>query len=318
MAGHITLAGLTTLSDQAVESLIRAEAKIDLSEAVKTQVARVRRRKNRKTTSPGTGVLSNENQKKIKKLVKTRTAENIALAVNLLQSVEAPDSEWKTIFSSSTLSLLVNTWDVMVWNEVAAGLKSLKKLVKEFESLVVDRFMNISSKEMDQAGIGGNYWGPDERRQAFLAAFINDVRPPLVPIFHKMVDERNLDLSSIQTLTPEAAEVIADCYELDLSGFKVLPDEIASILGNCGTLNLSGLTSLSDAAAGSLRKTTGEWLDLSGLATLSPAAAKSLSQYKGSLDLSGLKSLSADAAERISRYRGRLVVSSLQFIWDAK
>ncbi len=84
-------------------------------------------------------VLTSDQQKKIRKLLKSKDAKIIKLAIGLLQSTDATNDDWSQSFSSTVISQLVNTWDCDVWNAVAAGLHPFSGLLKEFKGLAAER-----------------------------------------------------------------------------------------------------------------------------------------------------------------------------------
>lgn len=331
----IYLAGLKTLSDTALEKFVATDMTIEYGDnsyynrlgrlalpvSFKTRVARLRKQLKEKSRSESsrTSVLTKDRLAKLKKLVKTKTAGNISLATNLLRSLEALPSDWEVIFSSSAISVLVNTWDISVWNALAEGIESNQEMFAEFNKLIATRFGDISSKEMKLAEVECPYYLENyEKQEVFLAARINHVEEALVPVFRELIGERRLDLSNLQSITESASSVLSKCDEVNLSGLKTLSDIAASNLSSVGNLDLSGLTTCSDETAQHLSKTKGEWLRLSGLKNLTPSAARSLSRYKGELDLSGLKPLTAEVAEALSKYKGSITVSSLNIVWGAK
>ena len=89
-------------------------------------------------------VLTSDQQKKIRKLLKSKDAKNIKLAIGLLQSTDATGGDWSQSFSSTVISQLVNTWDWKVWTAVAAGLHPFSGLLKEFMDLAAERFQKLS------------------------------------------------------------------------------------------------------------------------------------------------------------------------------
>ena len=90
-----------------------------------------------------------------------------------------------------------------------------------------------------------------------------------------------------------------------MSEEKIITKDIAEeFLKDEYSVDLEEFTSIEDAAAESLSKHEGDYLDLSGLTELSDAAAESLSKQQGDLNLDGLTELSDAAAESFSKYKG--------------
>ena len=335
----IYLGGLTELSDAALKMFVacdltieyvdkrsysRSTGRIALPVSFKKQVARIRKTlKKGEIEKRQKSVLTKAHLVKLKKLVKTKKPDNITVAANLLKSLDAIETDWDLIFSPTAISLLVNTWDIDVWNAVAEGIESNPKMYSDFNHLIATRFTQISSKEMKLAGVECNYWEETSAKQnGFLAAVINQIGEALAPIFCEVIVEsynlNELDMSNLQSISETAASIMSKCDSIDLSGLTTISDNAAEHLRTVAGLDLSGLTTWSDKTAKLLSETNGEWLKLSGLKTLTAPAARSLSQYQGDLDLSGLKKLTAEAAEYLIKYEGLMLVSSLSIVWDAK
>ena len=343
----ICLTGLTKLSEAALETFVKCDLKIELAKKDKhwswgsgtherrlalpdtfrkrvNKIGRALSSETRKKESikRKTSSVSQDQIEKLKKLVNTKKPDNISLATNLLSSIGASNSDWKLIFNSRTCSLLVNTWDIAVWNAVAEGFKSNQQMLKEFKKILVSRFTNITSKEMEIAGIDcDNYIENSSKQAYFLGAIINEVGGELTPIFCKLARDQyswiELDLSEHRTITEVGATIASEFMEIDLSGLTTISESASSRLKGVSDLDLSGLPTLSDESAKQLSKNTGNFLNLSGLTTLSASAAESLSRYQGNLCLTGLDYLEADAAQWLSKYKGVITVSSLSIVWDA-
>jgi len=343
----ICLTGLTNLSEAALVMFVKCDLKIELAKKDKDwswrsgtherrlalpdtfryRVNKIRRSlssetRKKESVKRKTSSVSQDQIEKLKKLVNTKRPDNISLAANLLSSIGASNSDWKLIFNSRTCSLLVNTWDIAVWNAVAEGFKSNQQMLKEFKNLLVSRFTNITAKEMEIAGIDCPHYIENRDKQAyFLGAIINEVEGELTPVFCKLAKEHysyvELDLSELRTITEVGATIASEFDNLGLSGLTTISESAASRLKTVSNLDLSGLPTLSDESAKQLSKNTGDFLDLSGLGTLSVSAAESLSCYQGNLYLTGLDYLVADAAQWLSKYKGVITVSSLSIVWDA-
>jgi mono/diheme cytochrome c family protein len=112
----------------------------------------------------------------------------------------------------------------------------------------------------------------------------------------------NLALDGLTTLTDDVAAALAKQRggTLSLNGLTSLSDKaIAALAQYEGRLSLGGLTTLSSGAAQSLAGYGGDWLLLDGLKTLDDAAATALAQRKGVVSLLGLKSASDDSLDAL-------------------
>ena len=258
-------------------------------------MAKKKTKKKKAAKKKTVSVLTGEQLRKVRKLVKSKDAANVKVAIQLLQSTEATSDDWSDVFSSRTISLMVNTWDLAVWNPVIAALSAYPSLQAEFYSLATDR---IRRK------------GDDFIRSAVKNNF-QELTPQLVRIVTTLAACRGCQ-RYLPTLSDVAAEVLSkQGGELNLNGLASLSDAVAERLGkHKGSLRLYGLTELSDAAAESLSKHRST-LWLNGLTSLSDTAAESLSKHKGSLHLGRLKSLSDAAAESLSKHEGGLELHGL-------
>ena len=240
-----------------------------------------------KNPSGSSAALTAEQQKKVRKLLKSKDAGNVKLAISLLKSTAATTNDWNEVFSTAILSQLVNTWDVDVWNVVAAGFQEQKSLQNDFGDLVGERFGRLS-----------------ETKQALF----------LKAIKHK----GDLDLYGLTSLSAVAAESLSKHKgRLLLNGLKSLSDAAAESLSkHKGRLLLNGLKSLSDAAAESLSKHKGP-LELNGLTSLSDKAAEGLAKHEGSLYLKGLTDLSDATANALSNHNGDVYLDALTSLSDS-
>jgi len=266
--GYLELNGLTKLSDASAESLGKYTRNLclyglnDLSDTAAIQLAShnylctstkierqikkavsERNQQARKSAKTGQTALTKKQSVKLRKLFRSKDADNVLIAVELIDASEATQDDINDVLSSSVLSLLVNTWDVRVWNALAPLLLSDPNAKREFTELVNRRV--------------GHQVGSNLQSNGFVEGFYRDVSKPLAL----------LDLIIPYTL---------GC--LTLNGLTELSDAAAENLSKFqGSLDLSGLIALSDAAAEILSKHEGD-LYLCGLMELSDAAAKSLAK----------------------------------------
>jgi len=329
---EVLLHGLTSLTDENA-ILLGAHDKVMVSAKIKSQIKKAAA-KQRQAALKKTAVLTSDQQRKIRKLLKSKDAKNIKLAVGLLQSTDAATGDWSQSFSSPVIRQLVNTWDCDVWNAVAAGLHPFSGLLKEFMGLAAERYLKISGSRQD----------------SFICLILSNCEPPLSSVIGAILKNHKgtpLQLSGLTSLSDAAAKILSKHKGwIDLSGLTILsdgPDHIALVeslskqgssicLGSLTELSdaaaeslskhkdelqLPGLTSLSDAAAESLSNHEGKCLTLEGLTILSDAASESLSKYEGWLYLGGLTSLSDAAAEGLGKHHGELSLEGLTILSDS-
>jgi hypothetical protein len=164
--------------------------------------------------------------------------------------------------------------------------------------------------------------------------------------------EIHLDLASLTSLSPETAQVLAQCTKnLTLDGLKAVKKEVADALCSDqspifkGELRMDGIESLDRETAEALSKWDGEALLLYGLTSLDTDTAKALSVFDGNqwgatlglgirtlsvetaqilassqsigpLYLSGIRELNIDQADALSNFKGVIVFEDLMSISD--
>ena len=278
--GCLSLWHLWSLSDAAAESLSKFMGRrLELRESIQLQVSTARRRlmkrSRQKATQAQAPSLSADQQKKIRKLLRSKDGANIQLAISLLESTGAAEADWQSSFTSTVITQLVNTWDPFVWILVDNSFQAHQQLMTEFRFLAATKFKGL--------------WNYDRSR--LLEELLSQREQHFVPLINSCISQIN-------------------GKQLDLNGLKSLSDAAAeSVSQHKGSLHLNGLKSLSDAAAECISQHKGK-LSLNGLTNLTDAAAESLSQHQGDLYLDGLKSLSDAAAESLSKHKGDLIVAT--------
>jgi len=323
-AGELSLNGLTELSDAAAKSLCKHEGSLSLnglnglsdtaaiqlashdslytSTKIKRQIKKAvsaRNQQARKSAKMGKTALTKKQAVKLRKLFRSKSADNVLIAVELIDASEATNDDISDVLSSSVLNLLVNTWDAAIWNSLAPLLNSHPNAKREFAELARKRTTGWSAGSMSLC-IGAT--------------------EPLVAIIDECQIMENMAGTSASSDMSDAGATILSKHNgsLSLSGLTTLSDAAAESLSKHegGNLSLSGLTTFSDAAAESLSKHEGGNLSLSRLRTLSDAAAESLSKHEGNLKLLGLTSLSDAAAESLANHVGNIEIPDLHKFSD--
>ena len=91
-----------------------------------------------------TGVrnLSKSQGTSIRKLLRTKDPTNVALAIELAHASAATNDDVLDIFTLSLISLLVDTWDVQVWNSLAPAFALNEHVRLDFFQLARTRIHN--------------------------------------------------------------------------------------------------------------------------------------------------------------------------------
>lgn len=142
--GDLSLMGLESASDEVllqlsgqpnlkIPSLLRKRMK-KLATDSRAKVEQGRR----------TGVrnLSKSQGTSIRKLLRTKDPTNVALAIELAHASAATNDDVLDIFTLSLISLLVDTWDVQVWNSLAPAFALNEHVRLDFFQLARTRIHN--------------------------------------------------------------------------------------------------------------------------------------------------------------------------------
>ena len=308
--GKLFLLSLQDLSENAIDSLAQPAGKIETNAAIRARIrtqSSSKRKKNRESIQGDQTILTKSQRTKVRKLLRSKNADQASMAVQMIENSGATPHDILDIFSTSILSLLVNSWNIDLWAALTPLLQKQPLLSQEFSDLVRQRFMNR----------------PKSKQRPFHDALCQqESLYPLIDGFSLFMlsdDEyKFLWLRDLPHLPDAAIEGLSQCNEdLRLDGLTRLSDAAAESLSQCkGDICLDGLTKLSDAAAESLSQCKGA-LSLNGLTRLSDAAAESLSQSQGDLSLSRLARLSDAAVESLRTYKGDLCLDELTNLSDA-
>jgi hypothetical protein len=277
--GELWLNGLTELSEAAALQLAahkELQTNGEISREIKKAVSN-KKKQARKSKRTGKSKLTKTQKSKIRKLLRSKSAENTEVAVQLIDISEATKDDISDVLSASVLSLLINTWDVAIWNSLAPLLNTYSNAKREFTEL--------SEKRLHQK-FESSYKQQNEAKD-FLNSFYKDLTKPTALLELKFLD------------------IIPGRLYLDLTELSDVAAE--SLSGQKGGLCFYYLTVLSDSAAESLSRFKGD-LTLSSITSLSDAAAQSLGDHDGSINLSELTSLSDAGAMSLSKHRGHIKV----------
>ena len=312
-AGKLSLKGLVGLSDSSTGSLSK-HGELKTNAKIRTQIKKYissTNRSARKSSQTGQRVLTKGQTTKIRKLLRGKSSDQAEMAVQLIETSGATPDDVSDVFSSTIISLLVNTWDVDVWNALAPLLTANQLLKQEFVDLVCRRILKNTAPSMTTFSES-----LFSRAGAPLCQLLT--HPASLQELGKVWD--NWPRPNITELSEAGAELLmlsGKGHDPYLGSLSSLSGAVAKSLSKHeGLLDLDGLTELSDAAAESLSQYEGR-LDLNGLKELSDTAAESLGKHKGYLNLNGLTSLSGAAAESLSKHKGDLNLNGLTTFSDA-
>ena len=296
---EVSLMGLNALSDEAAVALSNKSIKAPRRTTEQIQAAV----KRYATTS---SELDSKTLSKLRKLIKTNEPEHLAVACELLVSLNATEGDWLKLFSKSRMKTLLSTWEPEIWNTLASAMIGHPKC---FNELINQAKQRVNSNSSD--------WAVHSRYNTFLTQLVGVANDDAMKLLDGARDfikfyGNSISDSAAENLSKFSGRLYCEnIYELsDCAGHLALLEK----LSQQGPLRLS-LDSLSDAAAEILSRHQGS-LDL-GLISLSDAAAESLSRHQGGLSLGQLESLSDAAAESLSRLQGDLSLGGLKSLSNA-
>ena len=264
-------------------------------------------------------VLSDEDIAKIRKLIDSKSLNNLKMAIHLLESVEAKPMDWSKAFNKNVLDNLCESKDIEIYVLLANALKSEKGLM--------DSFVKASSR---------NFAGLEDLEGFIQKLFIN-YSEPLYLVANQLIKTLNsiinsdsfdpyrygLDLNQLNTLSDSAASCLSafKASQIDLNGLTSINAEATKILSKFrGHLKLDGVTELSEEAAINLINHKDKYHDngisLNGLTEISDSVAVALGRKNGFLSLNGLTVLSEAAADALGRQKGELFLNGLNSISD--
>lgn len=278
--GNLSLPALTEVSESGALELVSHNS-LRTNAIIKRKIKKAvsnRNQHTRKSSSTGKSALTKTQKAKMRKLLRSKSAENVKVAVQLIDISEATKDDISDVLSASVLSQLVNTWDIGIWNSLAPLLNSYPHAKREFTELAENRLhqkLDSSYKQQTEA-------------KEFLNGFYKDLTRPTALLELKFMD---FIPSTLYTLYLDLTELSDAAAE--------------SFIGHKGCLWFYYLTALSDSAAESLSRFKGD-LYLSSITSLSDAAAQSLGNHEGDIHLSNLTALSDVGAMSLSKHRGHI------------
>jgi hypothetical protein len=298
--GEISLQGLENLSDSAAIALDNKS--LQLPSEITKQIAVIV-----KKIATAESLLTREQQTKVRKLIKTNDAENLAMACELLSVAAASQGDWIKLFPKTRIRELLNTWEPGIWNTLASAMKGFPRVAEQLKDQVANRVNTYPSQ-----------WEVRERIQTSRSDILINANDDVIELIDT-ASKYGLTIYAEHLSDAEAERLAKYKGHLEFRNLTELsdgPGHLAlceSFSQKDSPISLS-LTALSDAAAEILSKHEG-YLSL-GLTALSDAVAESFSKYKGSLELVELTELSDAAAESLSKQKGDLSFQELSKLSD--
>jgi len=300
---ELCLNGITSLENLSDEEAIALDNKLlQLPSEITKQITVIV-----KKIATAESLLTREQQTKIRKLIKTNDADNLAMACELLSVAAASQGDWIKLFPKTRIRELLNTWEPGIWNTLASAMKGFPRVAEQLKDQVANRVNTYPSQ-----------WEVRERIQTSRSDILINANDDVIELIDA-TSKYGLTIYAEHLSDAEAERLAKYKGHLEFPNLTELsdgPGHLALCEGftqKDSPISLS-LTALSDAAAEILSKHEG-YLSL-GLTALSDAAAESFSKYKGSLELVELTELSDAAAESLSKQKGDLSFQELSKLSD--
>jgi hypothetical protein len=293
---------------------------------------------------------SEREQLRIRQLLEERTADSLALAFSLLESLADEPAYFNAVLTETVIGRLVGEGEIddetlARWDQVLSASKGVPAAQAPLLDALEAALANHQSKgpgrtlTVNAATVSDDLAAALARHQGWLEfARLTELSDNAAAAL--ATHASRLDLSSLTTLSDTAAEALWP-HEgpLWLNGLRTLSDAAArSLAQHRGPLYLEGIETLSPAAAGSLAKHSGLirvkrlrslpdtpghvafakkitqdkhlWLD--GLQSLEASIAAALAKHRGMISLDGIETLSDAAVEALSEHKGKLYLQGLK------
>ncbi len=112
-----------------------------ISKAIRKYAAE-ERAKARKSSCSGPTNLTRKQDVKLRKLLRTKQVDQINLAIQLLHNAQATEADIANVFSTTIISLLVNTGNVEIFNSLAEQFKKPSAVRDELQQLLIEKMLN--------------------------------------------------------------------------------------------------------------------------------------------------------------------------------
>lgn len=87
--------------------------------------------------------------KKIRSLIRSKTAEGVTLGLSLLESLGATQADYEAVFTETVMRSLLNGWEAESWGAVAKALVPYKAVSKLFHKLVEEKSRQRLKRAID-------------------------------------------------------------------------------------------------------------------------------------------------------------------------
>jgi len=141
--GELSLTGLESATDEVLLQL-SDHSKLKIDSVLRKRMKKLKTdSKEKKEGERRTGVcnLSKSQGNSIRKLLRSKDSANVTVAVGMVQDLEATEDDLIDIFTPTLLSLLVNTWDVQIWNALSPVFAINERIRNEVCQLTCKRIL---------------------------------------------------------------------------------------------------------------------------------------------------------------------------------
>ena len=214
--------------------------------------------------------LSDDEQRKVRELLRACTPESVELAVSILDTLDATTADWDATFDYEVSAALVQCWNTGIWNGLYGRLPPRRKDL--FAALAVTRFVMATQAS----------WHQREQLEAvwrWARAWSSAPGPGLRDF--------------IRMQSPGDAWVFRqECAWVTLGFLNDLDDDLVTAVASFrGDVHLDGISRLTADQARGLAHHQG-WLYCNGIREIPDAVADELVKHRSHVFLEGLTSLS--------------------------
>lgn len=238
---------------------------------------------------------------KIRKLLVDKNPDGAALAIQLLDTLNASEAQWLELFPAKLIQTLLATGDPAIWAKLAEAATSRPRLHKAI---------------LAAANASRDCW------EEFLKSLFLADHPDVMRLVVEASKESYLYLDYLTTLS-DAAVTALEQYDgqLDLGGLTTLSASAARSLAKLKTKEFSYLQlqalQLTPAIAKELARYQGNQLSF-GCKSLELSVAKALAPFKGMLWLGHLKAVSNELAAILAKRTGSVYLGGLERLDNTK
>ncbi len=213
---ELRLKSLTTIENLSDEEAIALDNKLlQLPSQITKKISTII-----KKVATADSLLTQEQQSKVRKLIKTCDSDNLAMACELLTAAAASEGDWIKLFPKSRIRDLLNTWEPGIWNTLVTAMKGFPRVAEQLSIQAAKRLNTFPTQ-----------WEICKRIEASRGDILMNANDDVIELIGANRE-----------------------YRLAIDAEDISDDQAATLAKYKGEIGLSYLRKLSDTAARSLAK----------------------------------------------------------------